>query len=552
MLLTALFIFGMAGLLLSAVLVATMLNGLFAQQIPQIGIMKAVGARSGRVLQLYLLMTLAVAVIASALAFVPGILISRTWAPLIVTGLLGMDAASLVAPWWMYAVVIVSGIGVPLIFALGPLVKTSRTTVREAIDYHGVHRQGAAATRFDAGLARLRGFDRVLLMAFRNIFRRRARFLLSVGLLASAGMLFVAGMSTMDAAQAVVERATNLRPWDVDVQIARGNRASASTVMGLAARISRVTHVEAWTVMPTGIAQPRQISVTRTYPDQGHGAMAIAVIPANSALTVPPRLLEGRWLHPGEKGAAVINQQVRAEVLPGVHSDDTVQLSIGGRPTSWRIVGISEFVFGGASITVTAEGFVEATGANRPNTLRIVTDRHDEETRAAVANAADRVLTDASIMVRSSASVGRFEAAGTGHMLPIVMIFLAIAIAMGVVGCVGLASTMSTNVLERSREFGVMRAIGASGARVRRIVISEGIFTALMSCLVAALPALLLTAGMGAGLGRLFLYGPLPFRISVQAIVMWIVTVVLGAALATLPPASRASRPTVREALASL
>jgi putative ABC transport system permease protein len=43
-----------------------------------------------------------------------------------------------------------------------------------------------------------------------------------------------------------------------------------------------------------------------------------------------------------------------------------------------------------------------------------------------------------------------------------------------------------------------------------------------------------------------------PFQISVTGVVIWIVVVILGAALATLPPAYRASRLTVREALAYL
>jgi putative ABC transport system permease protein len=169
-----------------------MLNGLFTQQIPQIGIMKAIGARSGRVLQLYLLMTLVIAVASTALALIPGIFISRVFAPIILN-LLGVEAESLAAPLWMYGVVIAAGIGVPLLFALASLVKTSRTTVREALDYSGVDRRGDIATRFDVGLGRLGKLDRTVLMAFRNIFRRRARFLLSVGLLASAGAVFVAG-----------------------------------------------------------------------------------------------------------------------------------------------------------------------------------------------------------------------------------------------------------------------------------------------------------------------------------------------------------------------
>lgn len=550
MLLAALFTFGTAGLMLSAVLVATMLNGLFTQQIPQIGILKAIGAGSDRMFQFYLLMTLMVAATATALALVPGIAISRAWAPAILTGLLGMDAASLAPPAWMYAAVLVAGMGVPLFFALVPLVMTSRTTVRTALDHRGSGRQGVTATRFDAALARIQGLDRLLLMVFRNCLRRRSRFVLSVGLLASAGTLFVAGMSTLAGMEALLEQARSQRHWDVEVQLTQAQRISAAVLTQRVAQIPHVTQVEAWSIIPAGIAQPGLTTVTGTFPDQGHGSLAVAVIPPGGTGLMPqPPLLEGRWLRPGELDAVVISQSVRASALPGVHSGDTVQLSIGGRPSRWRVAGISQFLFGSAGIFATAEGFAQAHHANRPNVLRIVTDQHDEPTRTMVANAAERALTDAAVLVRSSASVSRFNAAGTGHMLPIVVIFLATAVSMGVVGCVGLASTMSTNVLERTREFGVMHAIGASAAAIRRIVVTEGIVVALASCLAAAGPAMLLTAAMNAGLGRMFLFGALPFRISAQAVIVWIVAVVIAGALATLPPAARASRLSVREAL---
>ncbi len=123
---------------------------------------------------------------------------------------------------------------------------------------------------------------------------------------------------------------------------------------------------------------------------------------------------------------------------------------------------------------------------------------------------------------------------------------------LGVVGVIGLASTMSTNILDRTREFGVMHAIGARPKTVRRIVVAEGIFLALASCLVAAIPTLGLTAVLGAGLGNLFFSAPLPFRISTVAVVIWITVVILGSLLATEAAATRASRLTVREALAYL
>jgi putative ABC transport system permease protein len=208
---------------------------------------------------------------------------------------------------------------------------------------------------------------------------------------------------------------------------------------------------------------------------------------------------------------------------------------------------------GGGGVYATTEGFAAAMGQPAwVNQLRIATTSHDEPTRTAVADAVNEALSGAGIKVGSAASVSRSEAISEGHMGPIVTIVLVIAVVMGVVGGIGLASTMSTNILDRTREFGVMHAIGARPRAVRRIVVAEGIFLALASCLVAVIPALGLTAILGAGLGNLFFSAPLPFRISLLAVGIWAVLVLLGAVLATDAAATRASRLTVREALAYL
>jgi putative ABC transport system permease protein len=541
---------GAAALLLSTILVATMLNGLFTQQIPQIGIMKAIGARSGRIGRLYLAMTLVVAMTATLLALVPGILIGRAGVSAIL-GFLGIEASSLAPPWWTYAVVLVAGLVLPPLMALLPLVKASRTTVRAAIDHHGLGSKPSAATGVMARLGRVRHLDRGLLMALRNTVRRPARFLLSVGLLATAGMVFVAGMSLSGGLKAIEEEQKEQRTWDVEVQLA--GPASADEVTTMLERVPDVGRVEGWTRVQSGLAGPGRIPITRTYPDQGHGGVSVTAVPAGTTMLTPPELLEGRWLNPDETGSIVLNQIARANTVPGIGTGDTVQLFVAGRPTTWRVVGIARERGGSGGTYVTAEGFAEAMGQPQPvNQLRIATDSHDEQTRTAVADAVDEILTDAGVEVQSAASVSRSEAVTEGHLGPILLVVLAIAVAIAVVGGIGLASTMSANILDRTREFGVMHAIGARPKAVRRIVVAEGVFLALTSCVVAIVPALALTAVLGAGLGNLFMSAPLPFRVSMLAAGIWIALVLFGAVLATDAAATRASRLTVREALAYL
>jgi hypothetical protein len=299
---------GSAALLLSTILVATMLNNLFIQQIPQIGIMKAIGARSVRIGRLYLTMTLTVATAATLLALGPAVLLGRVAVGQFL-GFLGIHAASLAAPWWTYVVVLAVGPGLPPLLALPPLVKASRTTVRAAIDHHEGGAHPSAAAGMLARLGRLRRLDRGLLMALRNTVRRPGRFWLSVGLLATAGMVFVSGMSLSAGTEAVTNEQTKQRSWDVDMQLA--NPASMERIITLVEQLPDVSRVEGFNVTPTGLAGPGQIPITRTYPDQGHGRVQVTALPKASTMFTVPKLLEGRWLTAGETGAVVLNQITR-------------------------------------------------------------------------------------------------------------------------------------------------------------------------------------------------------------------------------------------------
>jgi putative ABC transport system permease protein len=512
--------------------------------------LKAIGARWSQILLLYLIMILLVAAAATAIAFVPGIVLGHGWARLLLTGMLNMDATSLAVPWWTCAAVIATGLVLPQVLALFPLVRASRTTVREALDDRGVDQQGVAAKRLDTWLARLSGLDRRLLLAFRNTFRRRARFLLAVGLLATAGAIFISGLNTLAGIQAIPGTLAAEQRWDVEVSL--DSPISVSRLSSLVAGIPHVTHVETWAQVPTAIQYSGQINVTRTYPDQGHGSSGVIAIPRASSVFIPPPVLEGRWLRPGDTDAIVLPQTMRS-IVQGRVGSTSVQMAVGGRLTTWHVVGIVQELFSPTCPCVSRAGFDQATGlANQANLIRIVTDRHDPQTRIEASQMVKQALAGTGIKVQYVRPFDWIAAVSEGHLYVLVVVFLLIASVMGVVGLIGLGSTMSTNVIERTREFGLMSAIGASASSVRRIVVSEGVFLAASSCIVAIVLALLLTALMDAGVGNLFLNEPILFRFSTIALLAWIVAIVLGAALATLAPAFRASRLTVREALAYL
>jgi putative ABC transport system permease protein len=118
------------------------------------------------------------------------------------------------------------------------------------------------------------------------------------------------------------------------------------------------------------------------------------------------------------------------------------------------------------------------------------------------------------------------------------------------VGGLGLASTMSVNILERTREFGVMRTLGAKSNNVLSIVITEGVTVGLLSFPLAFLLSLPLSLIVGIIAGQVGLQAPLVFALSPLGLLAWLLLVILLAALSSALPALSASRLTVRETLA--
>jgi putative ABC transport system permease protein len=127
---------------------------------------------------------------------------------------------------------------------------------------------------------------------------------------------------------------------------------------------------------------------------------------------------------------------------------------------------------------------------------------------------------------------------------------MVMAVLLAVVGGIGLMGTMSINVIERTREIGVMRAIGAADGAIMRIVVVEGVLVGVMSWLIGALIAIPLSLGLSTVVGNTFLRSPLSYTFSVSGAALWLIIVVIIAALASMLPAWNASRISVRDVLA--
>jgi putative ABC transport system permease protein len=540
--------FGLMALLLSSILVAAMLGGMLAGQMRQIGAMKAVGARTEQILAMYLLLTAAIGMVATALALVPGLLLGRVLAGR-AADLLNLDLTSTAVPGWVYAVVLAAGILVPLLVALVPLARGSRVTVREAIDDHGVDPGAVAGASLERRLAPLRGVSRARLMALRNMFRRRGRLALNVGLLAVAGTMFLTGLNAAQGWSALVDEGISHRHYDLEIRLSEPQDPQRLT--SLVRQVPGVADAEAWGRAPTAVHIPGQIDVSRVYPDDSHASFTIMAPPADTPLLRLP-IKSGRWLRPDDTDAVVLNNTVPAQQAPGITVGDTIVLTLNGKPTTWHVVGIASDFGTQGTAYLTDREFAQATDGGQAQMLRVVTDGHDPAARQATLDQIELALAGAGIGIEQDFTTSTLQIALDGHVLVIADALIVIAIMVGFVGLLGLASTMTTNVIERTREFGVLHVIGATSSAVRTIVVTEGVLTAALSILVGLIAALPLTRVLGDFIGTAAFRQALPYQFSPAALLLWCIAALAGAAAASAVAARRASRITIREALTSL
>ena len=127
---------------------------------------------------------------------------------------------------------------------------------------------------------------------------------------------------------------------------------------------------------------------------------------------------------------------------------------------------------------------------------------------------------------------------------------LALAVIMAIVGGIGLMGSLSISVAERTKEIGVMRAIGAKTPVIMAMLILEGVLQGLTSWLVAVPLSFLLGRPLATLMGQAMFDIALDYQYHLGAMGIWLVMVVVISILASVLPARSATTISVRESLA--
>ena len=537
---------------LSSSLIANTLNALLNQHLRYIGIIKLVGGQRRQVFFMYLILIVAFSILALLLAV-----------PLGGQGAYGLAsfmAAELNFNLLGYRIVpsalvmqILVGLLIPVIAGFVPVINGSRITVMRALS--GGLAEGEVQVK--AGEKRLPWFDwiqvktmrilakrgvhipRPLVISLRNTFRRKNRLALTLFTLTMGGAIFIAVFNVRATLHDYIGQIGKYFVADVSVDFDRPYRLTE--IEQKVREVGGVQRVEGWQFL-SGELLDEELQVLENINVFGP--------PADSEL-IEPILVAGRWIDAEDVRKLAVSEGIY-KYYPGIKEGDTVNLKIDGREEVWEIVGIFKFVDREGVLAYAPYEYVSRMNhlVNRAYSFRLVTERHDRPYQDAKAEELDKYFRDLGFKIRI-AEAGRASLDSAVESLDILVVFLLImAILTAIVGSMGLTGTMGMNVLERTREIGIMRAIGADDRAVMRTVIAEGVFIGMISFGLAVILSIPFTHLLSTIVSLAVFQTPIDVVFTYTGYAIWLGLVLVLSALASILPARNAARLTIREVLA--
>ncbi len=285
-----------------------------------------------------------------------------------------------------------------------------------------------------------------------------------------------------------------------------GEYGDTAMINGRPSRVSAVTDLAAMT---------RMVALRAT---EG----TLATLPADHVVVDAERATE-LGLHAGSTvQLRLARGGVRTMTVAGVYTDDDVY-RVGG----WILPAEAVPDF---RVAQPSFGYLRLAGGADATAIR-------QQIDALLADSPEVTVGDRSAFVAQQSS--QFDT-----ILAMIQLLLALAILIAVLGIV---NTLALSVLERTREFGLLRAIGLRRAQTMRMIIVEAVVISVFGALLG----LVVGSGLGAAAVRAlreegFTEVALPWQ---QMGIYLILAVIVGAFAATLP-AIRAARVTVLHAIA--
>lgn len=525
---------GVLILLASACLIVNTMLSILSSQYRQIGVMQVLGADPDSLVRLYLVQAGIFGLLALVIGLPAGYILAKG-----VTGqsnhFLNFSTDSYTFSYKPFGLQVAIGLGLSLLAAYYPVWKGTRVSIREAMS--GLQSETGRRIFLDNILANIRVLPRPYLLSLRNTFRRKGRLLLTLFTLGLGGGVVISVFSVQASLSNTLDQTLLYAQYDVRITTAEPQEEALLSEIAL--QVPDAVQAESWGL----------IHAYRVYEDGRESVqLTLHALPPDSDF-IQPQIIAGEWLGPDEDDTIVIDAYLLRQ-FPDLHVGDQIVLKTEENERSWHIKGFSRKTIGEPVSYITKAGMLRAIGDDSQASLvHLRINEHDAVSQLAAERELKKRLKDDGIEVGSAENTSEMRSTQEARM-KIVLVFLSMmAILLSVVSVLSLVGTMSLNVMERTREYGILRCIGANDAAVAGIVIAEGTILGALGWGIGCLLALPVSYWLARSVGISLYQAPLDLVYSWTGVAFWFVTAIVSAALASVAPAWNAIRLPTQEVL---
>ena len=526
---------------LSGFLITNTLSGLLNQQMEQIGIIKSLGGSTTQIIKIYMVLILIFSAIGLFLAL-------PTTGP-VAYWLLGFLSQEVNFNLQGYREIPISffsqifiALIVPQVAGFFPIIRGSRITVQEALN-GPTQVESKKPSTWNIHFSRLfHGLPRPIIISLRNTFRRKTRLILTLVTLTLGGAIFIATFNVQSSMNNFMVKLGNY--FSADVTLDFSQPYHIQKIETILADQPNVSNIEGWA------GAKAELLLAGDKPAESVNIMAP---PINSKL-VQPIILEGRWLAADDEKALVVNDNFKSR-FPNLKIGDSIRMSVYGEKVNWIVVGI--FQFAGKSSGLIGYANYSYLSKITHSSLRAASYQITTTQKGSTLDQQEAQGRDLEILFNHMGyqivdmSTGQnMLASATNGLNILIFFFLIMAVLAAVVGSIGLTGTLSMNVLDRTREFAVMRAVGASDKAIMRLVIVEGLMIGTMSWILGSLLAFPISEMLWNIISRSLFDVTSNFTFNYLGFVLWMGVVLILSVAASVIPARSAAKLTIREALA--
>lgn len=530
---------GIVAMLISGFLVTNVMNTVIVEQRRQIGAMKSLGATFIDNLRIYAGMALIYGVIGTALGLILAVPVAANTARPVADWAYAYIEGNQVSRLGL-GVGLAMGLVVPGLAACLPILQASRVSILEAVTDLGI--------ASDWGTSRLARFvgrlplPLIVMQASNNIIKKKERLALTILTLTAAVAAFMGATAVTGSLNNFGDTMTEIYNYEIRMipQVSSDYDEIAQLVE---------TEVEGVAAIYPGITISARVPgfVSNTPLQEGSDQVTLWGFDSTSP-TYNFNLREGDgWSDDSTREGVIISRTIAENLDKGV--GDSLSFSLNGQTKTYEIIGVDSYVFDAIFIDwqdlAAIANYVDADGQPLVSTVYFILDGNPS------IEAVDAKIEEITNVLGAHDIQGTYfnepRAAETSaeqtSMLGI--IFQMMAMVMAAVSAIGLLGALSMAVLERQKEIGVMRSVGARSRTIMGQFMLEGVMIGFLAWL-AAIP---LSVVMSQGFLSIIPIDYLDLTYPPQLVLTGLVGVMIVVFVASAWPSFVASRKTIADIL---